>query len=409
MSPNTTTTSSTSPQTAPEQPPKPPKPAGLPGLGEKLALALLEHKVKALEEEANSITNRRPPVKKIYYCVCDETVLTEDITGLQRRIDAKSIHVIVPFTTLNALDKLKKGSDSMSQMARRSIHYFDRVMQGTVKSGVTIQAPNLKYGTWAECLAAAPIAGKASLASTFYSSSDEEHEPTNKMKEILNCVIHRLNDEQLKQIGKIILVTNDRKDRDDSDMHLYEWAKSFGIPTYTTTELAKLVPLEREKNGRGRGGAEPQRTEAPVEPVQIIDPNSFCRGGNTSPRAERTPHREIFPIGNESSRREGSRRSDGFGRGAGGVPRGILFRANSSPRDASSPRTDTFRSPSILTRADSYNDRESVPRGDNNRNNYSPRGESLSSRADGFSRGSPTTRGGHTGGVARGKGKLWEP
>lgn len=303
-------------------------------------------------------------------------------------------------------------------MARRSIHYFDRVMQSTVKGGVTIQAPNLKYGTWAECLAAAPIsagesapiAGMASLAlRSSYSSSDDDYEPTNSMKDILNCAVHRLNDEKLKQVGNVILVTNDRnEDRDDPDMHLYEWAKSFGIPTYTTTELSKLVPLEREKNGRGRGGAEPQRTEAPAEPVQIIDPNSFSRGGNTSPRAERTQRKEIFPIGNESSRREGSRRSDGFSRG-GGMPRGILFRANSSPRDATSPRTDVFRSPNILTRADSYNHRESIPRGDNNRNNYSPRGESFSPRADSFSHGAPTTRGGHTGGVARGKGKLWEP
>lgn len=210
-------------------------------------------------------------------------------------------------TALDALDKLKKGTDEANIHAREAIRYFDRSqtpgMGRRAITGVRIQDPKGKFATWAECVAAAPTNNSSPS-----SASDPEDEPPARMKDILNCAIFlaaKRAESGNADDEDIFLVTNDEI--------LKEWAEVFNVRCISSNEVVTRVKREeaeyQEKKrhyeysvnprtptsptgGRGgRGGGIMMRggRGGPVgfarspswrDPVpRHMDPNGFGRGG----------------------------------------------------------------------------------------------------------------------------------
>ncbi|KAI5803792.1 hypothetical protein EDC01DRAFT_716145 [Geopyxis carbonaria] len=267
-----------------------------------MALARLQHHVDQLQTKVNHDRLLKPPVRRIFHCVCDETALTASIPELKRMVTDKSITMLVPLSALDGLDKLKKGTEDTNIHARESIRFFDRVQQTAAGgrraiTGVRIQDPTEKFASWAEC----------ALPDT---------EPPTRVKDILNCTLFAIRKSQ--KIGgddnDVLLVTNDEI--------LREWAALYGVPIAHSADIAGKVRrediefLERRRHyeygksggsprsptsptggrggGRGRGGrgggsngGSRRNSGFREDPPQLrLDPNAFGRGRGMREPAE---------------------------------------------------------------------------------------------------------------------------
>lgn len=242
---------------------------------ERLAVARLQHTVNELQTQVDKDRTALQPVRKIFHCVCDETALTANIPDLKRFVAEKSITMIVPFSALDSLDHLKKGTDNTSIHARESIRFFDRVQTTAGRkqiTGVRIQAPTEKYENWAECItAAAAAAARRTPPSSPILTDFPEQEPPSRIKELLNCTVYHLNRLRSSDDTQVLLVTNDET--------VAEWAELYNIPTVSSKEVETMVRrediefVERKRHyeyavnhprspgspygggGRGRGGS----------------------------------------------------------------------------------------------------------------------------------------------------------
>jgi hypothetical protein len=202
---------------------------------------------------------------------------------------------------LDALDKLKKGTEDENIHARESIRFFDRVQSPAGRkaiNGVKIQGSSDRYANWNECLAAvaSSVATKSASPSP-PTLADVPQDPPNRIKDLLNCAIYHLNKISGKKNDGVLLVTN--------DVIVREWAGVYGILTCGTTELAQMIRrediefVERKRHydyaqsnprspgtsvrgGRGgarggRGGGSTRRESLRDERIEI-DPNTFGRG-----------------------------------------------------------------------------------------------------------------------------------
>ncbi|KAF3909216.1 hypothetical protein ABW20_dc0102922 [Dactylellina cionopaga] len=131
-------------------------PGKQPDLLQKLAVARLKHTVSELEDqvEFDRRNNPIPPPKPTtLHLVPDASALTTSITELKAYVAEESAKVTVPVCVLDALDALKRGSESENINARETVRWFDRTLgKGTAEKGVKVQAPGELYGSWEECL-----------------------------------------------------------------------------------------------------------------------------------------------------------------------------------------------------------------------------------------------------------------
>ncbi|KAI5858364.1 hypothetical protein BZA05DRAFT_1155 [Tricharina praecox] len=287
---------------------------------ERLAVARLQHTVNELQTQVDQDRTLVAPTRKALYCVCDDTALTANIPELKRFVADKSITMIVPFATLDSLDRLKKGTENANIHARESIRFFDRAQTAAGRkqiTGVRIQGPTEKFSSWEECLAA--CAGSAAA------TDPELQQPPNHIKELLNSAVYHVNRFVVKgaagdqQQQKVLLVTNDEILRD--------WAELYGVPTARSGEIAGLVKREEmeymekrrhydfamnnprspaspgggrggrgggmgsSRGGRGGGGFARRDSWKDEEPRSPISPNGFGGGGGRgrSPRDSNPP------------------------------------------------------------------------------------------------------------------------
>lgn len=192
-------------------------------------------------------------------------------------------------TALDALDKLKKGSEEANIHARESIRYFDRVQSAAGRraiNGVRIQATSERYASWAECVAA-----------TGQTAGQEE--PPARIKEILNCAIYFIQHRAAKNDDEVLLLTNDET--------LAIWARQHGVTCAGSEDVVVMVKkediefVERKRHydyaqnnsgmsasptrggmrsGRGgRGGFVRRDSWKEEAPRGRMDPNGFGRGG----------------------------------------------------------------------------------------------------------------------------------
>ena len=237
-------------------------------------------------------------------------------------------------TALDSLDRLKKGVEDTNIHARESIRFFDRAQTAAGRkqvTGVRIQGPTEKFGSWEECLAA--------CAGTPAANDPELQQPPNHIKELLNCAVYHLNRFTGKGGGeqqKVLLVTNDET--------LKNWAELYGVPTVGSGEIAGLVKREE---------------------IEYVEKKRHYDYAMNNPRSPALP-------GGGRGGRGGIGGSRG-GRGGGG-----------------------------FARRDSWKEEE--PRSPNGFGGGGGRGRSPrdSNPPDFVLRGPPR-------GVARGRGKLWEP
>lgn len=221
---------------------------------------------------------------------------------------------------LDALDRLKKGTENTNIHARESIRFFDRAQTAAGRqqiTGVRIQGPTEKFVSWEECLAA--------CAGTSAASDPELQNPPSYIKELLNCAVYHLNKFVAKggvEQQKVLMVTNNELLRD--------WAELYGVPTIGSGDIAGLVKREETeymekkrhydhamgnfrspaspgggrggrggggfgssrggRGGRGGGGFVRRDSWNADEPRSPISPNGFGGGGRgRSPRDSNPP------------------------------------------------------------------------------------------------------------------------
>jgi uncharacterized membrane protein YgcG len=130
---------------------------------------------------------------------------------------------------LDALDKLKKGSDDVNIHARESIRFLDRMQTPAGRkaiTGVKIQDPSERYQKWADFVTALEI-----------SLPDDHQEPPPRIKDILNCAVYCLNHPGIPSaIDEIFLVTNNRL--------VKEWAIVYNVPVISPDDISGMIRSE---------------------------------------------------------------------------------------------------------------------------------------------------------------------
>ncbi|KAI9808824.1 MAG: hypothetical protein M1827_007199 [Pycnora praestabilis] len=122
-------------------------------LAQRLALARLRHNVHELQAQVEQARSLRPPTRKVFQCVVDDTAFIDGIPEIQYWVSSGSISIIVPLSTLDQLDKLKNGTEDTNKNAREAIRFLDRAQSGIDKlpsGSVKLQGPTERYPTWAE-------------------------------------------------------------------------------------------------------------------------------------------------------------------------------------------------------------------------------------------------------------------
>lgn len=134
-------------QNASSPPPPPP-------LYERLAVARLQYAVNELQTKVDFDRRLAPPVRKVYHCVTDDSALVQSIGDFKRWTGEGLVSMLVPLCTLDALDDLKKGTDMVNINSRESVRYFDRCQSGAGRKpvrGVRVQAPTEVFAKWEDC------------------------------------------------------------------------------------------------------------------------------------------------------------------------------------------------------------------------------------------------------------------
>jgi hypothetical protein len=242
---------------------------------------------------------------------------------------------------LDALDKVKKGTEDKNIHARESIRYFDRVLNPTGRraiNGVKIQGPSERFKTWDEATARFPPVEPLHEGP----NGESEVAPPNFVQQTLNCIMYimdqRSQTPQLNPDDKVLLITNDEE--------MAEWAKVYGIATAPSYDLEDMIRKEDIEFQERKRHYEYAQSNAASSPTQ-----SFRGGRGGHPRG-----------GSFSIRSE----------------RGGFHNANGGRR---------------LSRSESYNEKTSPPLYRQTRNPSPPD----------YVLRTPTR------GVARGRGRLWEP
>ncbi|KAH0610301.1 uncharacterized protein H6S33_011828 [Morchella sextelata] len=134
--------------------PQSPNASSPPPLYERLAVARLQYTVNELQTKVDFDRRLAPPVRKVYHCVTDDSALVQSIGDFKRWTGEGIISMLVPLCTLDALDDLKKGTDMVNVNSRESVRYFDRCQSGAGRKpvrGVRVQAPTEVFAKWEEC------------------------------------------------------------------------------------------------------------------------------------------------------------------------------------------------------------------------------------------------------------------
>ncbi|RVD86183.1 uncharacterized protein DFL_004472 [Arthrobotrys flagrans] len=490
-------------------------PATSPGkqldLLQKLAVARLKHTVSELEDqvEFDRRNNPTPPPKPTtLHLVPDCSALTTSITDIKAYVAEESAKVTVPLCVLDALDALKRGSETENVNARETVRWFDRTIgKGTAEKGVKVQAPTEIYGKWEECLEwyspltttagggdefsfASPLAmtesqmlaqadeglnglsispsppGSPTIgastapsmpprilkpANTFHSGPgvpkhqislprsttmplQDPPSPTSslhapdvpkKIQPIINCALEILHSEKTefskKSEGVFFLVTNNPETS--------HWAKSFGIPSLNTKELAgKIVEEKRLYKAKKRDWDHMHSSKA-NQPV--LDANDFRnrdlrkspkntftqpyfqsgRGGGSA-GGRQNSSQNVTPNDNQQPRRRNRNNQNARGGAANGGGGGNSGRGGRGGYRGGFSRNST--APTLQEKPPNGNVYSTSPTQHHNHNGHQ---NSHRIPQQILGRGQLTTDGepeyvlgrGANRGVARGKGKLWVP
>ncbi|KAI9836709.1 MAG: hypothetical protein M1837_003278 [Sclerophora amabilis] len=140
-------------------------PAEQPPLAQRLAFDRPRYNVPEPQSQADRSQSQRPPSRKIFHCVADETVLINNIRTIKKWAAEDAINLLVPLCTSDAIDRSKKGSSQKNANAREAIRFLETAQSGGGKlppQSVRLQAPTEQYPDWDE-------AEKVVLAEACYS------------------------------------------------------------------------------------------------------------------------------------------------------------------------------------------------------------------------------------------------
>lgn len=312
------------------------EPRGNPKLLERFAVARLQYTVNELQTQVDHDRNLVPPVRKVFHCVADESVLTVKIAGFKTWVSEGFITLAVPFCTLDALDDTKKGTDPKNVNSRETIRYLERCQVKPIRGAKVLSAGEM-FLSWTECEQFRLPENAALSPSPLMIANDNGNRlgtmpPPVWIQKILNSMLYKIHSSgERRSVSEdgaedpVILVTNYEE--------LRNWAAVFGVQAVDLATIEQMIDTETWEFQSRK-----QRYEALMSPVS---PTGSGRGG-----------------------RSGSF-SKGGGRGSGRGGR-RNSRASEQPIDPE------------------------FSRGNNSATSY-------------------TLRGPPPGGVARGRGRLWEP
>lgn len=276
---------------------------------ERLAVARLTHTVNELQIQVENDRKITPPRRKIYHCITDQTALTASIPELKRWISDGGMTMRVPLSALDALDKLKKGTEDANIHARESIRYLDRVQNPRSKiiRGVMIQSPDERFATWTEVLAVHPAVNPL--------PEDAKSEvPPLDIQQLLNCAIFlnnsRIHKKNANPADEVILVTNDSK--------VAAWAEVYGLKAVASLEVGKLLQREDIEFAERKRHYE-YALANPTSPWLSTNRRGTSRVGTVGVRSERGGHGGTSGREVRRERADSRNETNGFGRGLRGV------------------------------------------------------------------------------------------
>ncbi|CAZ82282.1 unnamed protein product [Tuber melanosporum] len=276
------------------------EPRGNPKLLERFAVARLQYTVNELRTQVDHDRNLTPPVRKVFHCVADESVLTVKIAGFKTWVSEGFITLAVPFCTLDALDDTKKGTDSKNINSRETIRYLERCQVKPIRGAKVLSAGEM-FVSWAECeqfrLPEILVPSPSPMMEADGSGSGlGTMLPPVWIQKILNSMLYKIHNSGERRSASgdgaedpVILVTNYEE--------LRNWAAVFGI------QAVDLVTIERMIDAEGWDFQNrKQRYEALMSPVSPTRAGrggrsgSFGRGGGRGGRRNsRTSEQPIDP------------------------------------------------------------------------------------------------------------------
>ncbi|KAI5808530.1 hypothetical protein DFH27DRAFT_229444 [Peziza echinospora] len=121
-------------------------------LSTRLAMARLRHQVDELQSQVENDRKLAPPTRKVYHCVADDSAFTVGIAEIKRWVVDGAVEITVPLATLDGLDMAKKGTDPLNVNARETIRYFDRIQSGSLAvRGINFQTPTEAFESFKDC------------------------------------------------------------------------------------------------------------------------------------------------------------------------------------------------------------------------------------------------------------------
>ncbi|PWW73045.1 hypothetical protein C7212DRAFT_354179 [Tuber magnatum] len=304
------------------------EPRGNPKLLERFAVARLQYTVNELQTKVDHDRNLVPPVRKIFHCVADESVLTSRIAGFKTWVSEGFITLAVPFCTLDALDDTKKGTDTKNVNSRETIRYLERCQVKPIRGAKVLSAGEM-FVSWMECeqfrLPENLVPSSSPLVAADSGGGLGAMLPPVWVQKILNSTLYKIHSSGERRCvsedgveDPVILVTDYEE--------LRNWAAMFGVKAVDLATIEGMIDAESWDFQNRK-----QRYEALMNPVSPTGAGrgrrsgSFSksggrgggRGGRRNSRANEQPIDPEYSRGNHSATSYTLR-----GPPPGGVPRG---------------------------------------------------------------------------------------
>ncbi|RPA97382.1 hypothetical protein L873DRAFT_1130491 [Choiromyces venosus 120613-1] len=303
------------------------EPRGNPKLLERFAVARLQYTVNELQTQVDHDRNLIPPVRKVFHCIADESVLTVKIAGFKTWVSEGFITLAVPFCTLDALDDTKKGTDAKNVNSRETIRYLERCQVKPIRGAKVLSAGEM-FMSWAECeqfrLPENLTPPSSPLMDSNGSGNGLGSIPPVWIQKILSYTLYKMHSSgERRSVSEdgaedpTILVTNYQE--------LRNWAAVFGVKAVDLDTIERMIDAESWDFQSRK-----QRYEASMNPASPTGSGrggrsgSFSKGGGRGGgRGGRRNSRASEPIDPEFSRGNHSAASYTLrGPPPGGVARG---------------------------------------------------------------------------------------
>ncbi|EMR10986.1 hypothetical protein PNEG_00589 [Pneumocystis murina B123] len=222
-------------------------------LSEKLAVARLEHEVKSLETEVLNILKSSLSKKAFILCVFDASALIDSLKIIKSWIGTKSVKIVIPFSALEELDRLKKGTDIINVNARSVIRFLERFSNNTPDEWtIRMQKPS-ETVDWLECVPLFSLNSESEgillkhimkqkgscLIESKYTQTITAHKTPRGLRSLI-CFMVYLQKNVGAEFSSCQLITH--------NPITIAWAKLFSIKTFTVAQLTSDIALNMKEH-----------------------------------------------------------------------------------------------------------------------------------------------------------------